>query len=93
MDVVDARFSPWIQAGWVPGLAVSLALTIAGGLLGAIGDAVATDVTEAADPGIMLRRDRAAFLASWLGLGAALFLIGLASAFSPNTSGQPSGFR
>ena len=88
-------FVVWLQVGcWVAGLAAGFAATIAGGLTGTVGEAVATNLTQAADPTAVLRRDRSTFLASSLGLGLALGLsTGIAVAISPGATGQANGFR
>lgn len=89
-----AGFTAGIQAGWVAGLAVGLAVAVAGGLMGGIAaESVATDLAGAANPEVVLRRDRAAFLACWLGMGAAVGISsGLGMALGHNTAGQPNGF-
>ena len=84
----------WVQAGWVVGLIAGVAATIAGGFAGLIGETVTTNLTQAADPIGVLRRDRATFLKSWLGLGVALgFSTGLAAALSPGPNGQTNGYN
>jgi hypothetical protein len=80
----------WIQAGWVAGVGIGFA----GGLIGWIGLAVATDLTEETSPQVVLRHDRTAFLVSslvfGLGLGAGL---GVATGLSPASAGHPNGLR
>src|SRR5262249_20664443 len=84
----------WIPAGAAAGLAAGLAATTAGGLVGRIGEAVDTDLTKAANPKTVLRRDRGTFLTCWLGLGAALGIsIGLAGVLTPGPSGMLHGIR
>jgi len=64
-------FITWVQAGWIAGLIVGLAGTIASGLVGGIAQVAAPDLAGGASPDVVLRRDRMTFLASVSGLGIA----------------------
>jgi hypothetical protein len=83
----------WLTSGGVAGLATILAATVAGVLGGWLGEAVATDLSKAADPISVLLRDRRTFVASWLGLGVAIgFATGIGTAFRLGANGHPAGF-
>jgi hypothetical protein len=83
----------WLTSGRVAGLATILAGTFAGVLCGGLGEAIATDLSKAADPISVLLRDRRTFAASWLGLGAAIGLgTGIGTAFRLGADGHPAGF-
>jgi NACHT domain len=84
----------WVQLGWVPGLAVSLAAAAAGSLVGRTAGAEATDPTKAASPYVVLRHDRTSFLGSWLVFGIGLGLVsGVSDALSRNPDGHLYGFK
>jgi hypothetical protein len=86
-------FVAWIQQGWLAGLAVALAATVASALVGGVAEPVATDLTGAANPETVLRRDRVTFAASGLGVGLALGTItGVSQALARNVSGIQNGW-
>lgn len=81
-----------LQIGWTAGFPIALLAPVAGCLTGAVASTVESKPTGGTPPIVILRRDRGAFLGSWLVLGIALALItGVASALSPGPTGHPNG--
>ena len=84
----------WVQLGRSAGLVIGVTATLAGVLTGGIAEAEESNLARATSPIFVLRRDRGAFLGSWLVFGIALGLItGVAGGVSPNSTGQRNGLQ
>jgi hypothetical protein len=83
-----------VQIGRTAGLVIGIGAPVAGALTGGVAVTVESKPTRATAPGIVLRRDRGAFLRSWLVFGIMLGLVtGVASALSPGPVGHLNGVR
>jgi hypothetical protein len=82
------------QLGLTKGLLVATLLVIPSGFAGSIMfEAAEPDLTTVAAPSTLLKRDRATFRSSFLGLGSALaFGLGLTLGMTP-VDGHPAGFH
>lgn len=85
-------FVTWVQLGLLPGLAIGLAAALVGGVNGRMADVTASDPASSASPGDVLRRDRGAFLGSWLVFGVGMGVVtGVWLGLNRSTSGTPNG--
>lgn len=81
-----------IQIGGASGILVAVTAPIAASLTGGVAGAIESKPESSVPPIVVLRRDREAFLRSWIVFGAALGLItGVGGSLSPGLSGQPNG--
>lgn len=82
----------WIQVSRLAGIVVGVAAVGASAVVADVSESVESDLTGAASPDTVLRRDRTTFIASGLGLGGALgFAIGLVQSLAHSPAGRPNG--
>lgn len=81
-----------VQVGTKDGIAIGVAGVVASAFIAWVAESDTTDVRSAASPATVLRRDRTAFAASFLGLGLGLgAVIGFEQSVTLDRIGQPLG--